>query len=338
MASLVQELATALSAGLPLVPALRTIAKQGRSPAQRAMLASLIDHVEHGKSLSDSMQQWGSPFTTLLISLVRSGEVSGKLPEVLAQAASLLERDLKLRRALLGALLYPAIIAAAVTIAVIIVVTIIVPRVLAAVSSQLVTLPLPTRIVQGVAGFVGSWWWALALGIAAALMLLRSAYASPGPRLAIDSFLLNVPALGRLLRDAAVARFTRTLATLVSAGLPVVASLRVTRDTLGNAALQKAIDRVCEAVQSGRTIAEPLEREGLFPPLLVQIVSLGEQTGRLGEVLTHAAHAFEERTEQSLKLLTTILPPALIVILSGVVGFVVVSILLPLLELQESIG
>jgi type IV pilus assembly protein PilC len=135
-----------------------------------------------------------------------------------------------------------------------------------------------------------------------------------------------------------VARFTRTFATLINAGLPVLTSLRITRATLGNRVLEAAIDRVCDEVQAGRTIAEPLERTSLFPPLLVQIVGLGEQTGRLGEVLDQAATAFEEQTEQSVKVLTTVLPPILIIVLACLVGFVVLSILLPLIELQESIG
>jgi type IV pilus assembly protein PilC len=126
--------------------------------------------------------------------------------------------------------------------------------------------------------------------------------------------------------------------TLIGAGLPVVASLRITRATLGNRVLESAVDRVCEEVQAGRTIAEPLERSGCFPPLLVQIVGLGEQTGRLDEMLEQAASAFEDKTEQSIRTLTTVLPPLLIVVLACVVGFVVLSILLPLIELQESIG
>ncbi len=154
----------------------------------------------------------------------------------------------------------------------------------------------------------------------------------------IDGALLRLPLVGPALRDAAVARFTRTLSALLGAGLPVIMALRVTRGALGNRAMERAIDGVCERVASGRTIAEPMEQCGLFPPLLVQIVSLGEQTGRLDETLAQASTAFEDRTEQSLRVVTTILPPALIVTLAVVVGFVVLAILLPLLELQESIG
>lgn len=338
MGAFIRELSVATGAGLPLVPALRTIAKQGRSESQSAMLSMLIAEVEHGRSLSDGMQAYGRPFGDLVVSLVRAGESAGRLPEVLTQAATLLERDVKMRRALMGAMLYPAIIAVTVVIAVIVVVTVIVPRVLSSVSGQIAALPLPTRIVQGVAYFFGTYWWLAGLAAAIALFAWSRARSNPSTRLAMDRASLRLPIIGVLIRDVAVARFTRTLGTLVSAGLGVIQSLRITRGTLGNKALEAAIDQVCDEVSAGRTIAEPMERSGYFPPLLVQIINLGERSGKLDEMLTHAAAAFEEKTEQSIKLFTTVLPPLLIVVLAGIVGFVVLSILLPLIELQDAIG
>lgn len=338
LVSFIRELATAVNAGLPLVQALRTIARQGRTEDEGRMLSGLIEQVEHGHSLSDAMRAHGRPFSDLIVSLVNAGEIAGRLGEVLTQAARLLERDAKLRSTLMGAMLYPLIIAGAVTIAIIIVVTVIVPRVLAAASGQLARMPLPTRIVQGVSTLFTDWWWLIALVVIGGIWGARRVYRDPSARLAIDRWLLGLPVVGGVLRDVAVARFTRTFGTLISAGLPVITALRITRGTLGNRALESAIDEVCERVAAGRTIAEPLERCGLFPPLLVQIVSLGEQTGRLDEMLSHAAGAFEDKTEQSVKTLTTVLPPILIVTLAIIVGFVVMSILLPLIELQESIG
>jgi type II secretory pathway component PulF len=152
----------------------------------------------------------------------------------------------------------------------------------------------------------------------------------------VDTTLLRLPLLGRLLRDVAVARFTRTLGTLTSAGIPIIAALRVTRGTLGNRAMEGVIDDVAEQVAAGKTIAEPMERSGYFPPMLVQIVNLGERSGRLDQMLSQAARAFEERTEQSVKLFTTALPPLLVVGLACVVGFVVMAILLALLQVQDA--
>jgi type IV pilus assembly protein PilC len=340
MAAFVRELATAVQAGLPLVQAMKTIARQGHSLKQRAMLDHLIHAVESGKTLGDAAASWGRPFTDLTINLIRAGEASGRLDEVLDQAANLLDTDLKLRRSLLGATMYPMILTALVVIAVIVVVSVIVPRILGPLAGQIsaADLPTPTRIVKAVAGFVGAYWWLIVGLIVLTPVLFSRVYAQPASRLSIDRGLLKAPILGRLLRDVAVARFTRTLGTLVSAGLPALTALRVTKATLGNKAMERAIEEVCDEVAGGKTIAEPMERSGYFPPLLVQIVGVGERTGRLPQMLMQAARAFEDRTETSVKLFTTALPPILVVLLAGVVGFVVAAILLPLLQLQEHIG
>jgi type II secretory pathway component PulF len=340
MASFVRELATAIQAGLPLVQALKTITRQGRTARQKVMLEHLIHSVESGKSMGDAAASWGKPFTDLTVNLIRAGEASGRLGEVLDQAANLLDKDLKLRRSLLGATMYPIILTGLVSIAVVVVVTVIVPRILGPLAGQLKThqLPLPTRIVQAVAAFVGGYWWLLLLLAFLTPVLISRIYAKPAARLRIDRVLLKSPILGRLLRDVAVARFTRTLGTLVSAGLPALTALRVTRATLGNRAMEREIEHVCDEVASGKTIADPMERSGYFPPLLVQIVGVGERSGRLPQMLSQAATAFEERTETSVKLFTTALPPVLVVALAGVVGFVVAAILLPLLQMQEAIG
>lgn len=343
VASLIRELATALQAGLPLVQSLRTLARQGRSVRQKEMLDSLIEQVEHGKSLADAMQAWGKPFSDLTVSLARAGEVSGRLPEVLAQAADLLDRDLKLRRSVVSATTYPIILGVLLVVAIIIVVTVIVPKILKPLEGAAFEMPLPTKIVQGFAFFFGGLWWGAIPGwlvILPALGLVVWAcmryYASPEGRMKVDSALLAVPVLGRLLQDVAVARFTRTLGTLTQAGIPVLSALRVVKATLGNRAMESVMDDVAEQVAAGRTIADPMEQSGYFPPMLVQIVNLGERSGRLDELLNQAAGAFEDRTEQSVKLFTTVLPPILVVIMACVVGFVIMAVMLALLAMQDA--
>ena len=336
-ASFIRELATAVQAGLPLVTALRTIGRQGHNDAQRRMLAHLIDEVEQGRSLAEAAESWGRPFGDMLVNLVRAGETSGRLPEVLAQAADLLDRDVKLRRSILAATLYPMILGVLIVGAIVIVTVVIVPGILRQVSIPPDQLPLPTKIVRGLATFVSTWWWLIVPTILLAVVSLSRAYRRPGPRLWIDRKLLRIPVLGRLLRDVAVARFTRTLGTLTAAGIPIIPSLQVTKGTLGNRAMERVVDEVCEQVAGGKTIAEPMERSGYFPPMLVQIVNLGERSGRLDEMLHQSAGAFEDRTETSVKLLTTALPPVLVVIMACAVGFIVLAILLPLLQMQEAI-
>ncbi len=240
-ATFIRELATALSAGLPLVQALRTMTKQGRTSRQKVMLDAVIGEVEHGKSLADAMAPWQRTFGELTVNLVRAGEVSGQLSEVLAQAAELLDKDLKLRRSILGAILYPLIICGLVVIAVIVVVTFIVPNILKQLAGQATRLPWPTQVVKAAGEFFGSLWWGIVPGWAVmltacgvAVFMFRQYYERPEGRLRVDTTLLRTPLLGRLLRDVAVARFTRTLGTLTAAGIPIISALRVTRGTLGN--------------------------------------------------------------------------------------------------------
>ncbi len=338
MASFIGELATAVQAGLPIVPALKTIAGQGRNEAQKQMLDTIIHDVERGRSLADSMRAFGRPFTDLVTNLVQAGEVSGRLGEVLGQAAVLLDRDLKLRRSLVSALMYPAILTTFIVIAIIVLVTFIVPNIMDSVNLPPDQLPMPTIVVMGVAGFMASFWWLIGLAIGFGLYFASRAMRTPSTRLKIDTVLVETPVLGRLLRDIAVARFTRTFGTLAGAGLPVIASLKITKGTLGNKALEGVMDRVCDEVSHGRTISEPLEKSGYFPALLIQLMNLGEKTGTLDEMLLRAADAFEERTQASVKLFTQVLPPLLIVVLAGVVGFVILAVMLPLIEMQNAIS
>ncbi|XVJ58583.1 MAG: hypothetical protein HEQ23_03945 [Tepidisphaera sp.] len=339
LAMLIRELATAISAGLPMVQALRTIARSGRKPKQKAILDRVIARIEEGKSLADACAAEGRSFNDLTINLMRAGDASGKLDTVLMQAADLLDRDLKLRRSVLAATLYPMILAGLISIAVLVIVTVIVPKVVKNLGGQsLASLPWPTRVVQGVAEFFGTYWWAIIPAAIAAGYGAAWLYRQPTFRMKFDRTLLKAPLIGRVMRDVAVARFTRTLGTLTSAGIPAVMALRITKGTLGNKAMESVIDRVCEQVSSGQTLAEPMEKSGYFPPMLVQIVNLGERSGRLDQLLNQAAGAFEDRTEMSVKLFMTALPPLLVVVLAGVVGFVVMAILLPLLQMQESLG
>lgn len=337
-AAFIRELATALSAGLPLMSALKTLARSGRSPAQQAMLRHLIDHVEQGASLADACKSYGKPFDALLINLIKAGEVSGKLPDVLHQAADLLEKSLAMRRSIVSATIYPAMLAVLILGAVVIATTYIVPRILKTLESNKVELPWTTQIVKAFADFMGSYWWVV-IGVAIlGVIAFARARANPASRYAMDRFVLKAPLIGPMLTEAAVARFTRTLGTLVKAGLPVLSALRLTAATITNTAMKQAVVEVCEKVAGGKTIAEPLEKTGYFPPLLVQIVSLGERSGKLPELLTNAASSLEERTEIRVKVFTEALRPLLVIVMALVAAFVIVSILSALLALQDSLG
>lgn len=340
MSTFVRELATAVQAGLPLVQALKTIQRQLKAPGQKAIVGAIVHEVEHGRSLGDACAKVGKPFGELTVSLIRAGEVSGRLGEILEQTANLLDREIKLRRTLINGSIYPLILFLLIASAIGVIAGYIVPRIIRGMQGKLSAsqLPFPTRVVLGVGDLFTNYWWALAAGVVLIVLAVRQAYRTPSSRLSIDRGLLKVPVLGLVLRDIAVARFTRTLGTLVNAGLPALTALRVTKSTLVNRAMEGVVDEVCEQVSSGKTIAEPMERSGYFPSLLTQIIALGEKSGRLPQMLQQAAGVFEDRTENSMKLLTSLFPIVMVLIAAVVVAFVMTAVLLPIMQLQDLVG
>lgn len=333
----IREIATALEAGLPLMSALRAVAKQATSDRQLAILNHLMDRIEAGRSFAQAAHEWGTPFNDMIVGMLRAGEASGQLDTVMLQLADLLDRDLEVRRNVIGALIYPAILVVLLAIGVIIIVTFIVPRVLSTLEGMVIELPLPTRIVQGVAFFFGSYWYLILGAIAICWVAWRSAMAKPHLKREFHAFLLRLPVAGSLLRDVAVGRFTRTLGTLMSSGILILDGLLITRDTLGNKAMEAVIDEVAIQVRDGKSLADPMEKSGFFPQLLIQVISLGEKSGRLDQMLLHAANAFDRRTNAAVKLFTNVLPPIIVIFMAVIIGFVVLAVLLPLLEVQSSI-
>ena len=340
LATLIRNLATAIEAGLPLLQSLRTVRRQAAGRALPVILDFIIERVEAGVTLHQAAKEYGPPFDDMTVGMFRAADASGRNAEVLHQLADLLDRSVELRRELVGATVYPMIVAGLVVASVIVLVTFVLPKLMKPLMSQPGggELPWPTMVLLNVADFTASWWWLILLCIVGALLAWRTWIAVPTNRLQVDLFLLRIPILGTLLRDVAVARFTRTLGTLVSAGIPILQALRVVRDTLGNAAMMAAIDQVLERVTTGSSLADPLERSGLFPPLLVQIVNIGERSGRLEPMLLHAATAFDRQVNQSLKVFTKALPPVLLIVMGAIAGFVLSGILLPLLKMQGGLA
>jgi type II secretory pathway component PulF len=333
MTIMIRELATAQEAGLPLMQALRTIRRQA-TPAAGEVLDHFISCVEAGDPMYKAAAEWGDPFDDLVVGMLRASDASGQMSVILHQLADLMDRSLELKRELLGAIMYPAIIAGLIAISGIVLVTVLVPRLIEPLAGQM-ALPWPTVVVMGFASFVLHWWIWILVGIGVVLVAWKSWVGIPENRFKLDVTKLRIPLLGKLLRDVAVARFTRTLGTLTSAGIPILDGLKITRDTLGNAALASAVDAVQDQVSSGKPLADPLEKSGLFPPLLVQVVNLGERSGKLEEMLLHSASAFDRQVNASLKIFTKALPPILLIVMATLACFVLAAILLPLLELQS---
>ena len=338
LGNLIREIATAIEAGLPLMQAMVTVRRQAAGRKQAVILDFLIERVEAGRPLHEACAEYGMPFDDMIVGMVRAADASGRMDEVLHQLSDLLERSVELRRELVGAIVYPAIVAGLIAISVTIFVTILLPKLMEPLESSGVPLPWPTLFLLSIAGFIGAWWWLIALTLIGGLFAWRAWANVDANRRRIDGTLLRTPILGKLLRDVAVARFTRTLGTLVSAGIPILTALKIVRDTLGNTVLMDAIDDVQERVSTGASLATPLERSGYFPPLLIQIVNIGERSGRLESMLLHAAGAFDRQVNNSLNMLTKALPPLLLMVMAVIAAFVLAAIMLPLMDMQEAVA
>ena len=338
LADLVRELATALEAGLPLMQALRTVRRQAANKSMQAILDFIIERVEAGVPFHTAAEEYGAPFDDMTVGMLRAADASGRTSEILHQLGDLLERSVELRREVVGAVVYPMMIALLITVSVIVLIGFVLPRVMKPILQANLELPMPTQVLMALSDFVGSWWMVMLAAVLIAIVAWRNWLAKPDNRFRFDTFLLRIPVVGQLVRDIAVARFTRTLGTLVSAGIPILSALRIVRDTLGNQALMRAVDQVSDKVSTGQSLADPLERSGHFPPLLVQIVNIGERSGRLEQMLLHAAGSFDRQVNNSLKLFTRILPTILLVVMALIASFVLAAILLPIIELQKAAG
>ncbi len=339
MATLMRELATAIEAGLPLMQSLRTVRKQASGRAMPVILDHLIERVEAGDPLYKAARDYGPPFDDMVLGMLRAADASGEMSQVLHQLSDLLERAVELRREVMGATFYPFLVALLIGASAVVLVTVLVPRLIGPLTEgQGFQLPWPTVVVLSMADFLAAYWLYILGTLAIAWFGWRAWIRVPENRLQFDLLKLKLPVIGRLLRDIAVARFTRTLGTLSSAGLPILESLRITQHTLVNKAMEAALDEVQDQVTSGKSLADPLERSGLFPPLLIQVVNLGERSGRLESMLLHAATAFDRQVNVSLKMFTKALPPFLLIIMAAFGGFILAAILLPLLEMQSLVG
>jgi type II secretory pathway component PulF len=342
--AMTSQLSTALQAGLPLLNCLEIIRDQQHKPAMREMLGELVAAVSSGQSLSEAMAAHGDIFGPLYISMIRVGETGGIIEQTTAQLSQILTRDERVKTNMKNASAYPIFVLALGFISVIIVVTWILPTVLSTLvgvgSSEV--LPIPTRILLGISGISKTilttiqGWLFLAL-IVTGIYFLRKYFKTSG-LLWWDSLKLKIPVLGSVLKTIAVGRFTRTLGALTKGGVTILEALGVVRDTLGNELLAEQIDEVTEKVKTGTSLASPLKSSGLFPPLLIQIVAIGEQTGKLDELLLNAAETFDGEADAAINRFIAIFPAVLIFLLALVIGFIIAATLLPIIMMQLGAG
>ncbi len=334
------QLSTALRAGLPLLNSLELIHKQQHKSGMRQMLDDLIKAVSSGQSLSEAMSKHKRIFSPLYLSMIRVGETGGILEETTEQLASILNRDEKIKTNMKNASAYPIFVLSVGLISVIIIITWILPSILSTIGGGLDVMPLPTRILLAISSFIKIifttiyGWFILILNGIGLFYLFR--WIKSEGRIKWDSFKLKIPVLGSVLRSIAVGRFARTLGALTKGGVVILEALHVVRDTLGNELLGREIDAVAEKVKRGDSLAEPLGESGYFPPLLVQITSIGEETGKLDELLLNAAETFDTEADSAINRFMAIFPALLILFLALIIGFIIAATLLPIVHMELS--
>ena len=336
------QLSTAVRAGLPLLNCLELIRKQQRKGAMKHMFARLTKSVSSGQSLSEALGERKDVFGPLYLSMIRVGETGGILEQTSAQLAMILSREEKVKTNMKTAAAYPILVLCLGLVSAAIIVAVILPRILATVDIGIAAMPLPTRILQAVsqslrALFTSFGGWVALVVLVVGFYLFRRWTRTAG-KLHWDAFKLKIPVLGSVLRTIAVGRFARTLGALTQGGVTILESLGVVRDTLGNEVLAREIDNVAEKVKRGESLADPLEESGYFPPLLVQIVAIGEQTGKLDELLLNAAETFDTDADAAINRFMAVFPALLILVLALVIGFIIAAALLPIVMMSLGAG
>ena len=339
LAIFTRQFSVMIDAGLPLVQCLEILAGQQENKTFQKILNGVRASVEGGATLSASMKLYDKVFDSLYYNMVEAGETGGILDTILQRLSSYIEKNVKLKRAVKSALIYPVAVISIAGMVITLLLWKVVPIFVTLFNGLQVDLPLPTRIVIGLSNFIGSIYGGMLLVIFIGIgVALKFWYGTPQGRMILDGVLLKLPLIGILLRKIAVARFTRTLGTLISSGVPILEGLDITARTSGNAVVEKAIMETRKAVEAGRSLVEPLKETNVFPGMVTQMIGVGEQTGAMDAMLQKIADFYEDEVDASVKDLLTALEPIMIVFLGGIVGGVVISMYLPLFSLINKLA
>jgi type IV pilus assembly protein PilC len=334
LAVFTRQFSVMIDAGLPLVQCLEILAGQQENKAFEKMLTGVRSAVEGGSTLSAAMRTYSKVFDALYVNMVEAGETGGILDTILQRLAAYIEKNVKLKRAVQSALIYPVAVIGIAGSVIVLLLWKVVPIFATLFLGLGAELPLPTKIVIMVSNFIGSIYGLIIfVGAVGSVVVLRQWYQTPTGRYFLDSVLLKLPLIGILLRKIGVARFTRTLGTLISSGVPILEGLDITARTAGNAVIEQAILKTRKAVEAGRTLVDPLKETDVFPSMVTQMIGVGEQTGAMDAMLSKIADFYEDEVDAAVKDLLTALEPIMIVVLGGVVGGVVISMYMPLFSM-----
>jgi type IV pilus assembly protein PilC len=332
-----RQFSTMINAGLPLVQALDILAKQTDNKALAQVTRAVVFDVESGATVADAMRTHPKAFSDLYVNMVAAGEAGGILDTILMRLATFLEKADALRRKVKSAMIYPSVIMSVAAIAIVVLLWKVIPVFESMFASVNLQLPLPTRVVIGLSRGLSTWWWALLLGGGGAFLLFKRYYATENGQLVIDRLMLKFPILGDVLRKAAVSRFTRTLGTLIASGVAILDGLEITARTSGNRVIQDAIMASRASIAGGDTIAAPLQRSAVFPPMVISMIAVGEQTGGLDEMLTKIADFYDDEVDTAVGNLLALLEPVMIVFLGVVVGGMIVAMYLPIFDMINAV-
>jgi general secretion pathway protein F len=337
LALITRQAATLLQSGIPLVESLTALAEQTENMRLRSVLGQTRDRVNEGANFADALAQTGA-FSDLYVSMVRAGEAGGALDAVLERLADFLESQVRLRNKVSSILIYPSVMFGFAMLVVGVLVTVVLPQITELLTSLDQELPFYTVAIIEASGIVRNWWWAIGLAIGAAILSLRMFISTSRGRDAWDAMLLRLPVVGRTVRIIAIARFSRTLCTLLAGGLPITRALDTAKDVADNTVLGRAIDAARESITEGASVAAPLRASGEFPPMVTHMIDAGERSGQLEAMLAKIADTYEEQVETTVTRLTALLEPLLILLMVGIVVVIILATLVPLLQVTSSIS
>jgi len=330
-----RQLSTLVSAGVALVSGLNILQDQMENPAFKSVVTKVKDDIEAGLSIADSLKKHPQAFTDLYIAMVKAGEVGGILDVILERLSTYLEAAEDLRHKVKGALMYPMVVSSIAALVTVFLLVFVIPTFKEIFSSFGAELPLPTRIVIGTSEFLQKRWYLLLAAIIGLVYLFRQWLRTENGRKIFDTNALRLPLCGPLLRKVSVAKFTRTLGTLVKSGVPILQAMETVAQTSGNKVIEKAIMDAREAIREGERIAEPLRKSGSFPPMVVQMIAVGEETGNLDVMLSKIADFYDQEVEVAVKGLTSMIEPIVIVFMGIVIGGIVIAMFIPMFELGQ---
>jgi type IV pilus assembly protein PilC len=332
-----RQFATMINAGLPLVQSLNILAQQTENKTLREVTKAVVYDVESGNTLADAFSKHPKAFSALYVNMVAAGEAGGILDTILLRLSTFLEKNDALVRKVKGAMVYPGVIITVAMGAIAILLIFVIPTFQNMFASANLELPLPTRVVIGMSNFLIGYWWAMLAAIGAIIFAFRQYYATSAGRKQIDGLILKAPVLGDVVRKSAVSRFTRTLGTLVSSGVSILEGLEITAKTAGNAVIHDAVMESRQSIAGGETIAAPLEKSAVFPPMVISMIAVGEQTGGLDEMLSKIADFYDEEVDVAVSALLSLMEPAMIVVLGVIVGGMVIAMYLPIFDMMNAV-